>query len=228
MSGSNKKTLGIIGGTGALGTGLAMRWAAAGYPVLIGSRTADKAVEAADATLARLQQRGLNDVSVSGHSNEDAAAAADVIALTVPFAHHATTLAAIQTQLDGKILIDVTVPLVPPKVGQVQLPEGGSAGQRAQALLGDSVKVVSALQNVAAALLQEEGEVDCDILVCGNDKAARGEVIQLLEDAGMRGLHAGPIQNAAAAEALTSVLITINRQFKSHAGIRVTGLPESA
>lgn len=227
MSGSSKKTIAIIGGTGALGTGLALRWAAAGYPVLIGSRTADKAIEAAAATAAKLRQRGINQATVNGCSNDDAAAAADIVALTVPYAHHAATLTALHEQLSGKILIDVTVPLVPPKVGRVQLPEGGSAGAEAQALLGDSVKVVSALQNVAAALLQEEGAVDCDILVCGNDKTAREEVIHLLADAGMRGLHAGPIQNAAAAEALTSVLITINRQFKSHAGIRVTGLPDS-
>jgi NADPH-dependent F420 reductase len=126
--------------------------------------------------------------------------------------------------LAGKILIDVTVPLVPPKVARVQLPGEGSAGQIAQELLGVEVKVVSAFQNVAAQHLQEGHGLDCDVLVSGNDKKARAEVIKLVEAAGMRGIHAGLIYNAAAAEALTSVIININRQFKTNAGIRITGI----
>lgn len=120
----------------------------------------------------------------------------------------------------------MTVPLVPPKVARVQLPSEGSAGQIAQAILGDEVRVVSAFQNVAAHHLQEGAGIDCDVLVCGNDKAARNEVIELVQAAGMRGFHAGLIHNAAAAEALTSVIININRQFKTHAGIRITGIDE--
>ncbi len=142
----------------------------------------------------------------------------------MPFSHQASTLELVKPALQGKILIDVTVPLVPPKVGRVQLPEGGSAGQIAQDLLGDEVAVVSAFQNVAAHHLQEGHGLDCDVLVCGNSKDARSEVITLIEAAGMRGFHAGLINNAAAAEALTSVLITINRQYKCHAGISITGL----
>ena len=127
-------------------------------------------------------------------------------------------------ELQGKILVDATVPLIPPKVARVQLPDEGSAGQIAQALLGDDVKVVSAFQNVAAGHLQEGHGMDCDVLVCGNNKEARAEVIGLVEAAGLRGLHAGSINNAAAVESMTSLLIFINKQYKTHAGIRITGL----
>jgi hypothetical protein len=130
----------------------------------------------------------------------------------------------VKAALQGKILIDVTVPLVPPKVARVQLPPAGSAGQIAQELLGEEVAVVSAFQNVAAAHLREGSGVECDVLVCGNKKAAREEVIKLVEAAGMRGFHAGMINNAAAAEALTSVLIIINKQYGCHAGIKISGL----
>jgi len=155
--------------------------------------------------------------------NLEAASASDIVVLTVPFSHQASTLEYVSAALQGKILVDVTVPLVPPKVGRVQLPEGGSAGQIAQDLLGEEVQVVSAFQNVAAHHLQEGQGIACDVLVCGDKKDAREQVITLVEAAGMRGFHAGPIANAAAAEALTSVLITINRQYKCHAGISITG-----
>ena len=129
--------------------------------------------------------------------------------------------------LQGKILIDVTVPLVPPRVARVQLPPEGSAGQIAQELLGEEVAVVSAFQNVAAAHLQEGKGVECDVLVSGNKKEARQQVIELVEAAGMRGFHAGMINNAAAAEALTSVLIAINKQYGCHAGIKISGLGDA-
>ena len=216
--------LAILGGTGDLGTGLARRWAQAGYRVIIGSRTLEKA-EAALADLHEVMaDRGVTELAVQAMINPDAAAAADIVCLTVPFSHQASTLASVAPALHGKILIDVTVPLVPPRVARVQLPAEGSAGQIAQELLGEGVAVVSAFQNVAAAHLQEGRGVDCDVLVCGNKKAAREEVITLVEAAGMRGFHAGMINNAAAAEALTSVLITINKQYGCHAGIRITGL----
>ena len=143
----------------------------------------------------------------------------------MPYAHHRSTLEGVKPALDGKILIDVTVPLRPPKVGTVQLPEAGSAAQEAQNFLGEAVKVVSAFQNVAAHHLQEGHGIDCDVLVAGDDKDARDQVIKLVEAAGMRGFSAGPVANSAAAEALTSVLIQINRQFKCHAGIRISGIP---
>lgn len=218
--------LAILGGTGELGTGLARRWAQAGYQVIIGSRTQEKA----DAAVADLREvmaeRGVGEVTVQAMENLAAAKAADIITLTVPFSHQASTLELVRPALQGKILIDVTVPLVPPRVARVQLPREGSAGQIAQAILGDEVAVVSAFQNVAAAHLQEGRGVDCDVLVCGNRKEARIEVIKLVEAAGMRGFHAGMINNAAAAEALTSVLITINKQYGCHAGIRITGLDD--
>lgn len=223
MSDSSLPVLAILGGTGDLGTGLARRWSQAGYRVIIGSRTLEKA----QAAIADLQEvmagRGVAEIEVEAMENLDAAGAADIVTLTVPFAHQVSTLEYVKPALDGKILVDVTVPLVPPKVGRVQLPEGGSAGQIAQDLLGDNVRVVSAFQNVAAHHLQEGHGIECDVLVSGDDKEARAAVIALVEAAGMNGFHAGPIANAAAAEALTSVLITINRQYKCHAGISITG-----
>lgn len=216
--------LAILGGTGDLGTGLARRWAQAGYEVVIGSRTIDKA-EAAAADLKKLMiDRGVKNVTVRAADNLAAAQAADIVAMTVPFSHQKSTLESVKEALQGKILIDVTVPLVPPKVMRVQLPPEGSAGQIAQALLGENVKVVSAFQNVAAHHLQEGKGLDCDVLVCGDSKDARAEVIKLVEAAGMRGFHAGSIANAAAVEAMTSLLIFINKQYECHAGIRVTGL----
>lgn len=219
-------TIAILGGTGALGTGLARRWAQAGYPIIIGSRTQEKAAESANELQSLMSDRGVDNVSVQAMDNQSAAQAAEIVTLTVPYNHHASTLESVKDQLEGKILIDVTVPLRPPKVGTVQLPEAGSAGQEAQALLGEGVKVVSAFQNVAAHHLQEGHGIDCDVLVSGNDKEARATVVTLVEACGMRGFSIGPIANAAAAEALTSVLIQINRQFKCHAGITISGLPD--
>ena len=216
----------IVGGTGALGTGLARRWAQAGYEVVIGSRTQEKAQEAVDDLQAVMKERGIDGVSVKAAENVAAAKQADIVAMTVPYAHHASTLTSLKDALSDKILIDVTVPLRPPKVGRVQLPEAGSAGQEAQNLLGESVKVVSAFQNVAAHHLQEGQGIACDVLVSGDNVAARSEVVTLVEAAGMKGFSVGPIANAAAAEALTSILIQINKKFKCHAGIKISGLPE--
>ncbi|MBP9713179.1 MAG: NADPH-dependent F420 reductase [Sterolibacterium sp.] len=214
----------ILGGTGDLGTGLARRWAQAGYEVIIGSRTQDKAEVAAADLKKIMDERGVKSVTVRAADNLAAAQAADIVAMTVPFSHQKSTLEGVKDALQGKILIDVTVPLVPPKVARVQLPAEGSAGQIAQALLGENVKVVSAFQNVAAHHLQEGQGLECDVLVCGDSKDARAEVIKLVEAAGMRGFHAGSIANAAAVEAMTSVLIFINKQYECHAGIRVTGI----
>jgi NADPH-dependent F420 reductase len=224
MTTENLPVLAILGGTGDLGTGLARRWAQAGYQVIIGSRTLEKA-EAAVADLREVMaERGVGEVTVQAMANLDAATAADIVTLTVPFSHQVDTLESVRSALQGKILIDVTVPLVPPRVARVQLPPQGSAGQIAQDLLGDEVAVVSAFQNVAAAHLQEGKGVECDVLVSGNKKDAREQVIKLVEAAGMRGFHAGMINNAAAAEALTSVLISINKQYGCHAGIKISGL----
>ena len=227
MTTESLPVLAILGGTGDLGTGLARRWAQVGYEVIIGSRTQKKA-EAAVADLREVMaERGVAEISVRAMENLAAAKAADIVTLTVPFSHQASTLELVKEALQGKILIDVTVPLVPPKVARVQLPPQGSAGQIAQELLGEEVYVVSAFQNVAAAHLQEGRGLECDVLVTGNKKVAREAVIKLVEAAGMRGFHAGMINNAAAAEALTSVLITINKQYGCHAGIKISGLDDT-
>ena len=213
------ETIAILGGTGDLGTGLAIRWAKAGHAIIIGSRTQEKA-EAAVADLKKISP----STPARAMVNPQAAAAGDIVVLTVPYEHQLSTLESVRAGLEGKILIDVTVPLVPPKVGTVQLPAEGSAGKRAQNFLGDGVRVVTAFQNVAAHLLQRDVKIECDVLVCGNKKEARETVVGLVREAGMRGFHAGPIENSAAAEALTSVLIQINRQGEiAHSGIQIVG-----
>ncbi len=214
----------ILGGTGDLGTGLAYRWLQAGYEVIIGSRLKKKSQAAVEQIHKVMKERSQDSINVSATTNSSAAESADIVVLTVPFSHQANTLQSIKPLLKGKILIDVTVPLVPPRVARVQLPEQGSAGQIAQEILGEQIYVVSAFQNVAAHHLKEGNDLDCDVLVCGNNKNARDKVIELVERAGMRGFHAGSINNAAAVEAMTSVLIFINKQYKCHAGIKVTGL----
>jgi len=216
---SDKETIAILGGTGDLGTGLAIRWSKAGHKIVIGSRTLEKA----QAAVAALQEIS-PDTPAEAMENLDAAAAGDIVVLTVPAEHQISTLDYVKDNLQGKILIDVTVPLVPPKVGTVQLPPEGSAGKRAQDFLGEDVMVVTAYQNIAAHLLQQDVAIECDVLVCGNKKAAREKVIELSEEAGMTAWHAGPIANSAAAEALTSILIQINRSGKvSHSGIKIIG-----
>jgi len=217
------KHIAILGGTGALGSGLALRWAQAGHQVTVGSRDGARAAEVA----AELSQKVGS--SITGMSNEAAAASAELVVITVPYASHASTIESVQSHLEGKILVDVTVPLRPPKVRTVQLPEGGSVAKALQVSLGDSVKVVSAFQNVAAAHLADLGhDIDCDVLVCGNDAEARAQVVELANDAGMKAWHGGRIDNSAVAEALTSLLIFINGSYKIEgAGIRITGIPAS-
>ncbi len=211
-------TLAVLGGTGPEGSGLAFRWLGAGYPVIIGSRDAARA-------LATAEQLG---DGARGATNIDAAGACDIAILTVPFAAHKATLADVKDALAGKILVDVTVPLVPPRVARVQLPPEGSAAQAAQRVLGDDVRVVSAFQSVSAHHLRDpDHAIDCDVLISGDDAEARDQVVRLAAAAGMRGLHAGALANAAALEALTSVLIAINRRYKvPSAGLRITGLAE--
>lgn len=221
MTQTQHKHIAILGGTGALGSGLALRWANTGHQVTIGSRDGARAEEVA----AKLSQKVSR--KIIGKSNEQAAADAELLVITVPYASHATTIDSVRSHLMGKILIDVTVPLKPPKVRTVQLPEGGSVAKALQENLGDSVRVVSAFQNVAATHLADlDHDIDCDVLVCGNDKEARNEVVKLANDAGMKAWHGGRIDNSAVAEALTSLLIFINGNYKiDGAGIRITGTP---
>jgi len=214
----------VIGGTGAEGGGLATRLAAAGYPVIIGGRDPDRARDAARTINAGIDRPGARPVE--GAANADAAARAAVVILTVPYAAQRDTALALADRLQGKILIDATVPLMPPKVSVVQLPEGGSAVAALQAALGEGVRVVAAFQNVSAHHLRDlDHAIDCDVLVCGDDPAAREVAVELAGAIGLRGIHAGALANAAAAEALTSALIAINRRYKvPGSGIRITGL----
>ena len=207
-------TIAIVGGTGNLGSALAWRLARAGQRVIIGSRSAESAI-------ARAAELGHG---LTGMANADAAAASDIVFVTVPFAAQAATLGEIAQFVAGKIVVETTVPLMPPKVMRVQLPPEGSAAARAQAILGEGVRLVAGFHNVAAHKLAQDIAVDCDILVFGDDKAARAEVVALADAIGLRGIHGGALVNAAAAEAMTSLLIFINKTYAvDGAGIRITG-----
>ena len=223
---SDRATIAVLGGTGNEGGGLALRWAHSGHKVIVGSRAAERAEEAAAAMRETLGP----DADISGMANPDAAAAAEVVVLSVPYAAQQSTVNEVAAHLQGKILIDVTVPLIPPKVSRVQLPEGGSAVEAVQKLLGEGVRVVSAFQNISAHHLTKLDEsVDCDVLVCSDDPAAADAVVALSEEIGLAAWNAGPLANSAVAEALTSVLIALNRRYKvPGAGMRITGVPRSA
>ena len=214
----------VIGGTGKEGKGLALRWADAGYDIIIGSRDAERA-----ATAANDLNTTLGKTNVSGMSNANAAQAADIVVLSVPYEAHAATLDMIADGTQGKILIDVTAPLDPEnKKKTLRVPEG-SAAQAAQLRLGSNVRVVAAFQNISYTHLSDlEHKLGCDVLVCGNDKEAKKQVIELAKAARMAAFDAGPIENAVVAEGLTAVLININIAFKiKNAGIRITGVPQA-
>jgi NADPH-dependent F420 reductase len=208
------ETIAVVGGTGNLGAAIARRLAKAGCKVVIGSRAAPRAEKMA----------GDLGFGVTGASNADAAAAGDIIIVTVPFVSQEATLAEIAPHVAGKIVVDTTVPLVPPRVMRVQLPPEGSAAVRAQRQLGDGVRMVSAFHNVAAHKLATDARIECDVFVFADDKAARARVVELAGQMGLRGLHGGALANSAAAEALTSILIFINKTYSvDGAGIQVTG-----
>ena len=215
-----RPTIAVIGGTGELGSALAKRWAAAGYPIVLGSRSKQKA----QATAEKMKS-DIGAAALSGEDNRTAAAAAEIVIVAVPYASHDSILDEIKPAVAGRIVVDAVVPLVPPKVSVVKLPPDGSAALAAQRLLAGTARVQAAFHNVSAAKLHSSGAVDCDVLVFGDDQAARGVVIELANAAGTRGIDGGPLANSAAAEALTSVLIGINRRYKVEgAGIRITGL----
>jgi NADPH-dependent F420 reductase len=214
-------TIAVLGGTGKEGSGLAVRWALNGYRVIIGSREAEKAIARADELNAELG----GDYLI-GMSNVDASKQAHLVVLSVPYSAHKSTLESVREHLTGKVLVDVTVPLAPPKITSVNVPEGKSACMEAQAFLGDSVKVVAAFQNVSAEKLKDPAiEVNCDVLLCSDYPEAKEDVMALAKAAGMRGIDAGGLVNAVAVEALTPVLLYINRAYKvKGAGIRITNL----
>lgn len=219
MSNASLPTLSIVGGTGDLGSGLARSWSRAGYPVVLGSRSAERAQEA----VSQLTAEGFSDVS--GDTNAGAAAKSDIIVVAVPFSNYEASLAEIKDAAKGKIVVTAVVPLVPPKVSVVQLPSAGSAALIAQTALDSTSRVVGAFHNVGSQKLHAGGKADCDVLVFGDDADARGEVIKLADAVSNRGVDGGALANSAAAEALTSVLISINRKYKvKGAGITISGL----
>jgi len=220
---AGKQTIAVLGGTGKEGKGLALRWAVKGHEVVIGSRDAARA----QVTAEEIRTRAGDQARVRGADNAAAAQAASIVVLAVPYSAQLGTAQEVVAQLVGKVLIDVTVPLVPPKVDRVQMPPGGSAVLVLQERLGAQVKVVSAFQNVSAGHLWDlDHVIDCDVLVCGDDAEAREAAVRLVEDAGMKGWHAGVLANSVAAEAMTSVLIAINKRYKiPGSGLRITGTP---
>jgi NADPH-dependent F420 reductase len=214
-------TIALLGGTGKEGKGLALRWAKAGYHVLIGSRLPEKAIAAAHEILGMVAGKAI----VEGMTNLEAAEAADIVVLTVPYAAHRPTLESIRDAVQGKILVDVTVPLVPPQVTKVQLPPDGSAALEARKILGENVQVTSAFQNIAYSSLLTNDLIECDVLVTGTGKKARAQTLKLVTAAGLTGWDAGSIENSIVAEGLTSVLIYLNRIYKSNkAGIKIVGV----
>lgn len=216
---NQKPVIAVIGGTGDLGSGLARLWAAAGYRVVLGSRDRDKARRAAEDLFRHI------GMAVAGDHNRAAAQAADIVVLCVPYSNHDAIVLEIGPTLAGKILVDAVVPLVPPKVSTVQLPAAGSPALVARRLLGEAVRIASAFHNIGAAKLHSGVKADCDVLVFSDDIAVRDQVIELANVVATRGVHGGVLANSVAAEALTSVLIAINRRYKiPSAGIRITGL----
>lgn len=216
-------TIAVIGGSGAEGSGLVVRWAAAGHTVIIGSRSAAKA-EAAVAELSALLPPGAG--SLSGLENAAAAAAAELVVLSVPYAAQVDTIAQVREASQGKVFITVGVPLMPPKVSTVWHAPGGSAAQEAQVQLGEGVRVVAAFQNVSAGHLKDLAwEPACDVLVTGDHKEAKLQAMELAREAGFFAVDAGPLANASVVEGMTALLIGINARHKVQgSGIRITGI----
>ncbi len=218
-----KPTIAVIGGTGAEGSGLAIRWAAAGYPVIIGSRSAERAAASAAEFSALLPEGG---VPLQGLDNAAATAAADVVVLSVPYDGQEAMIEQVREGSQGKVFVTVGVPLMPPKVSTAWRPPGGSAAQEAKALLGEGVQVVAAFQNVAAGHLRDLAwEPNCDVLVTGDQKEPKQLVMELARAAGFFAVDAGPLANAAVVEGITAMLIGINARHKVQgSGIRITGI----
>jgi 8-hydroxy-5-deazaflavin:NADPH oxidoreductase len=218
----------IVGGTGALGAGLARRWARAGAPIAIGSRSAERAEEAA----ARVRE-AVPGAEVSGLSNEDAARAGEIVFLTVPFRAQSENLNNLRGALrPGQILVDCTVPLAAAVSGKATRSLGvwqGSAAQQAQEMVPDGVTVVAALHTLAAPVLADlDAELGEDVLLCGDRKAEKARVARLIELIdGLRAVNAGALEMARIVEQLTPMLISVNSRYKTHAGIRLTGLPDA-
>ena len=207
-------SIAVVGGTGHLGKAIARRLVKAGHAVSIGSRLAESAAQTA-------AEQG----ALASGTNAEVVSNKDFVIVTVPHSAQAATLEDIRPHIGGAIVVDTTVPLVPPKVMRVQLPASGSAAMDARALLGPDVRLVSGFHNVAAHVLDTDRTVECDVLVFSDDVEARAAVVGLVGEMGMRGLAGGALANSAAAEALTSILIYMNKTYSADgAGIRFTGL----
>lgn len=221
-----KERIAIIGGTGKEGQGLAYRWVKAGYPVIIGSRNIEKAEAAVEKITRLLSNSEQRNLSIRGEENYQAVAKCEIAVLTIPYEFHDATLLGLKGALEGKYLIDVTVPLVPPKVATVTIPPDGSVAMHSHVILGGGVKVISAFQNISFELLLSDNPIHCDVLVCGIDQESREIGIRLVKDAGLTAWDAGPLENSIISEGLTSILIRINKKFGTHsAGIKITGVP---
>jgi NADPH-dependent F420 reductase len=209
----------VVGGTGKEGRGLALRWARAGHAVFIGSRDESRAQAAAAELGAEAGS------AVQGGSNAQAVEASEIVVVSVPYAAHRSTLEDLKPALAGRTVIDITVPLQPPKVTSVNLPAGQSAALEAQTILGAETPVVAALHHVSAVHLRDPAHaIDCDVLACSDDKTALERALSLIRDLGMRAFDAGPLRNSIALESLTPVLLHINRSLKGRsAGIRISG-----
>jgi len=221
---SDSNSISVIGGTGDLGGGLAMACARAGMTVFIGSR------DEARAKVAATEIAAATGATVEGMDNLACAQKGDIVAVTVPFSSQAATLESIAELVAGKIVLDTTVPLVPPKVARVQLPVEGSAANRAAAILGDRARLVTGFHSVSAQKLRAGDKIEGDVLLFSDDTAARDAIAALADKIGLRGVHAGPLANSVAGEALTSVLIGINKRYgvREGAGIVVTGIKAGA
>jgi 8-hydroxy-5-deazaflavin:NADPH oxidoreductase len=217
------KVIAVIGGTGKEGKGLAFRWAKAGLDVIIGSRLDEKAKTIAT----ELIDLSKKEIKMRGMTNDEAAARADIVVLTVPYSAHRATIEGLKNHLIDKLVIDVTVPLVPPKVTKVQMPPAGSAAQETLQILGEGATLASAFQNISYDLLMGDNEILCDVLVCGTDKTVRSVVIELAQTAGLNAWDAGPLENSVVAEGLTSILIGLNKRYGvQSSGIQITGIPK--
>jgi NADPH-dependent F420 reductase len=218
----------IIGGTGALGYGLALRWALAGRAVVLGSRDEKRAAEAA-----KKLSDAVPDAEIEGMSNAEAAKQGPIVILTVPFRAQSENLTNLKDSLEpGQLLVDCTVPLAAAVSGKATRTLGvwqGSAAQQAQEMVPDGVTVVAAFHTVGAPeLADRESILDEDVLICGETKADKAKVAALVDAIpGLRAVNAGPLETARIVEQLTPLLISINVRYKVHAGIRVTGLPDA-
>jgi 8-hydroxy-5-deazaflavin:NADPH oxidoreductase len=226
---SAPRPIAVLGGTGPEGFGLALRWAQAGETVIIGSRDAKRAQDAAE----KIKQRLGASAKTSGNENVAACASADLLVLTVPFEGHAALLKQLKPAIrPGSIVIDATVPLAASVGGRATRTLGvwqGSAAQETAELVPKSIPVVAAFQNVGAELLNADGPVDCDVIVCSDDPNASQIVRQLATKiSGVRAIDGGKLENARMLEQITALLIGLNIRHKGHSGIRITGLPPAA